>query len=145
MKLGVYNTSVMGFKGRREDRNTVQQLKQDNNYSLTENNKIRISKAINNLADESGENNVKFLLDVADNLKKNKNAYNRLKAIMVPEKMKLAQFRKYYHSVLSVREKEVLINMGLDPWSVEGLKYVGDCRRFKIKLGDPIPDNEEQK
>ena len=79
------------------------------------------------------------------NLKKNKNAYNRLKAIMVPEKMKLAQFRKYYHSVLSVREKEVLINMGLDPWSVEGLKYVGDCRRFKIKLGDPIPDNEEQK
>ena len=69
MKLGVYNTSVMGFKGRREDRNTVQQLKQDNNYSLTENNKIRISKAINNLADESGENNVKFLLDVADNLK----------------------------------------------------------------------------
>ena len=79
------------------------------------------------------------------NLKKNKNAYNRLKAIMVPEKMKLAQFRKSYHSVLSVWEKEVLINMGLDPWSVEGLKYVGDCRRFKIKLGDPIPDNEEQK
>ena len=57
--------------------------------------------------------------------------------------MKLAQFRKYYHSVLSVREKEVLINMGLDPWSIEGLKYVGDCRRFKIKLGDPIPDNKE--
>lgn len=69
MKLGVYNTSVMGFKGRREDRNTVQQLKQDNNYSLTENNKIRISNAINNLADESGESNIKFLLDVADNLK----------------------------------------------------------------------------
>lgn len=77
------------------------------------------------------------------NLKKNKNAYNRLKMMLVPEKMKLAQFRKYYHSVLSVREKEVLINMGLDPWSIEGLKYVGDCRRFKIKLGDPIPDNKE--
>lgn len=77
------------------------------------------------------------------NLKKNKNAYNRLKMILVPEKMKLAQFRKYYHSVLSVREKEVLINMGLDPWSIEGLKYVGDCRRFNIKLGDLIPDNKE--
>lgn len=79
------------------------------------------------------------------NLKKNKNAYNRLKEIMVPQKMKLAQFRKYYHSVLSVKEKEILISMGLDPWSVKGLKYVGDCRRFKIQLGDPIPDNIEQK
>ena len=79
------------------------------------------------------------------NLKKNKNAYNRLKEIMVPQKMKLAQFRKYYHSVLSVSEKEILLGMELDPWSVEGLKYVGDCRRFKIKLGDPIPDNIEQK
>lgn len=79
------------------------------------------------------------------NLKKNKNAYNRLKEIMVPQKMKLAQFRKYCHSVLSVKEKEILISMGLDPCLVEGLKYVGDCRRLKIQLGDPIPDNIEQK
>ena len=79
------------------------------------------------------------------NLKKNRNAYNRLKSMMVPNEMKLAQFRKYYHPVLSVSEKEVLINMGIDPWSVEGLKYVGDCRRFKIRLGNPIPNNNEEK
>jgi hypothetical protein len=79
------------------------------------------------------------------NIKKNRNAYNRLKAMMVPNEMKLAQFRKYYHSVLSVSEKELLIRMGIDPWSVEGLKYVGDCRRFKIKLGNSIPDNSEEK
>lgn len=79
------------------------------------------------------------------NLKKNKHAYNRLKNMMVPSEMKLAQFRKYYHPVLSSSEKEVLISMGIDPWSVEGLKYVGDCRKFKIKLGNPIPDNNEGK
>ena len=81
----------------------------------------------------------------SNNLKKNRNAYNRLKNMMVPSEMKLAQFRKYYHSVLSSSEKETLINMGIDPWSVEGLKYVGDCRKFKIKLGNPILDNNEVK
>lgn len=79
------------------------------------------------------------------NLKKNKYAYNRLKNRMVPSEMKLAQFRKCSHPVLSSKEKEILINMGIDPWSVEGLKYVGDCRRFKIKLGNPISDNNEVK
>ena len=79
------------------------------------------------------------------NLKKNKNAYNRLKNMMVPHEMKLAQFIKYYHSVLSVSEKEILISMGIDPWSVEGLKYVGDCRRFKIKLGNVIPNDIKEK
>ena len=79
------------------------------------------------------------------NLKKNKNAYTRLKNMMVPHEMKLPQFRKYYHSVLSVSEKETLINIGIDPWSVEGLKYVGDCKRFKIKLGNPIPTGVKEK
>lgn len=79
------------------------------------------------------------------NLKKNRNAYNKLKAMLVPDEMKLAQFRKYYHSVLTVSEKEVLISMGIDPWSVEGLKYVGDCRRFKVKLGEVIPSNAKEK
>ena len=68
MKLSINNTPILNFKGRREDRNTIQQLKQNNDYSLTENNKIKINNAINNLADEPGENNVKFLLDIADNL-----------------------------------------------------------------------------
>jgi len=78
------------------------------------------------------------------NLKKNKNAYVKLKSMMVPQELKLAQFRKYYYSVLSKSEKEIVIKMGLDPWSVEGLKYVGDCKRYKIKLGDAILDNSKQ-
>lgn len=69
MKLSLFTPSQPAFKGRREDRNTVEQLKKDNNYSLTENNQIKINKAIDNLAKESGENNVKFLLDVAEDLK----------------------------------------------------------------------------
>lgn len=74
------------------------------------------------------------------NLKKNKNAYNKLKSMMVPQELKLSQFRRYYHPVLSMDEKKIIINMGLDPWSVESLKYAGDCRRYKIKLGDAIPE-----
>ena len=69
MNLNFLHSINPVFKSRREDRNAVQQLKQDNNYSLTENNKTRINNAIDNLSKESGESNVKFLLDVADNLK----------------------------------------------------------------------------
>lgn len=69
MKLNLFNQSLPIFKGRREDRNIVNQLQQDNNYSLTENNQLRINKAIDNLSKESGENNVKFLIEVAENLK----------------------------------------------------------------------------
>ena len=75
----------------------------------------------------------------SNSLKKNNNAYRRLKEMMVPNELKLWQFRKYYHPVLSIKEKEIILNMGLDPWSIEGLKYVGDCRRFRVNLGDPIP------
>lgn len=76
MKLRVFNQITPTFKGRREDRNTVKQLKQDNDYSLTENNKIRINKAIDNLSKESSETNIKFLLDVAENLKYGTNINN---------------------------------------------------------------------
>ena len=55
MKLNLFNQVTPSFRGRREDKNTVQKLKQDNNYSLTENNQIRINKAIDNLANEKGE------------------------------------------------------------------------------------------
>ena len=40
--------------------------------------------------------------------------------------------------VLTTEEKKILIDMGMDPWSIEGLKYAGDCRRYKIKLGNKI-------
>lgn len=81
------------------------------------------------------------------NLKKNKNAYRRLKNMMVPNEMKLAEFRKYYHPVASGSEKEILISMGIDPWSIEGIKYIGDCKRYKIKLGNTIqiPNDNEVK
>lgn len=78
-------------------------------------------------------------LQRTSNLKKNQNSYSKLKDKMVPKELKLAQFRKFYHPVLSTHEKECLLNMGLDPWSIEGLKYVGDCKRYKVPLGEKIP------
>ena len=60
---------MTAFKGIREDKNTASQLKQDNKYSLTDNNQKRISKAIENLGANSGENNIKFLIDLGENLK----------------------------------------------------------------------------
>lgn len=80
-----------------------------------------------------------------EKLKKNKNAYKRLKNMLVPSEMGLEQFRKYYHPVLSVKEKEVLLNLGIDPWSIEGLKYVGDCKRYNVPLERNIPYEENAK
>ena len=68
MKVNFF-VQTPGFKGIREDRNTVSQLKENNNYSLTEPNQRRINKAIENLAKQRGEENIKFLLDVGENLK----------------------------------------------------------------------------
>lgn len=65
----VQNPKTPNFKGVREDRNTVSQLKENNNYSLTEPNQRRINQAIENLAKQRGEENIKFLLDVSENLK----------------------------------------------------------------------------
>ena len=72
------------------------------------------------------------------NLKKNKSAYSKLKKMFVPEVMNLSTFRKYYKPVLSLEQKDVLSKKGLDPWSLEGLKYVGDCKMNDLKLGDDL-------
>ena len=69
MKIYNINPSLASFKGTRQDRRTVSQLKEDNKYDLNVMNQRRISQAIDNLSKESGEDNVNFLLDVADNLK----------------------------------------------------------------------------
>lgn len=69
MKINSITQSTPMFKSVREDRNTVSQLKENNNYSLTDPNQRRINKAIENLAKQRGEENIKFLLDVAENLK----------------------------------------------------------------------------
>ena len=68
MKVSAIDKNTQ-FKGVREDRKTVSQLKQNNNYSLTDPNQRRINKALENLAKQRGEENVKFLIDVAKNLK----------------------------------------------------------------------------
>ena len=68
MKVNLYINQPV-FKGRREDRNTVSQLKNNNNYALNEPNQRKINQAIENLANYPGEENLDFILDVADNLK----------------------------------------------------------------------------
>ena len=79
------------------------------------------------------------------NLEKNKHAYVVLRKQLVPKKMKLSQFRKWYHPTLSTKEKEVLLGLEIDPWSVEGIKYVGDCKRYNLQLGDKIPLDDTDK
>lgn len=79
------------------------------------------------------------------NLEKNKHAYVELRKQLVPKKMKLSQFRKWYHPTLSTKEKEVLLGLEIDPWSVEGIKYVGDCKRYNLQFGDKIPLDDTDK
>lgn len=77
------------------------------------------------------------------NIEKNKHAYAQLKNQLVPKEMKLYQFRRWYHPTLSTKEKDALLELGIDPWSIEGIKYVGDCRRYNLQLGERIPFDEE--
>ena len=51
------------------------------------------------------------------NLQKNRHAYAQLKNQLVPKEMKLHQFRKWYHPTLSTQEKDILLELGIDPWS----------------------------
>ncbi len=58
----------VSFLGRREDKNTVEQLKQQGD-ALTLNNQRNINNAIDNLAKDSSEENIKFLMNVAQGLR----------------------------------------------------------------------------
>lgn len=69
MKIFGITPFNISFNGKREDRKTIQQLQENNKYDLNLMNQRRISNAIENLSNESGEENVKFLLDVSENLK----------------------------------------------------------------------------
>ena len=64
MKINLLNFTnpikKVTFNGRREDRNTTQQLKQDNDYSLTENNQTKITAAIENLSKEKENQTTDF-------------------------------------------------------------------------------------
>lgn len=68
MRVNSINSTTPKFKGTREDRNITAQLKTNNSYSLTEPNQRRISQAIENLAKQRGEENIRFLLNVGENL-----------------------------------------------------------------------------
>ena len=68
MRINSINSTTPKFKSVREDRNTTSQLSKNNDYSLTEPNQRRINKAIENLAKQRGEENIKFLLNVGENL-----------------------------------------------------------------------------
>ena len=94
------------FTGIRQDRNTVEQLKHDNPYDLNLPNQRRISKAIEDLGNVSGEDNINFLLDVSDNLRYGTNIdigkkpYNDWKA-----KLNAAAKKSFDLSDKSVQEK----------------------------------------
>ena len=94
------------FTGIRQDRNTVEQLKHDNPYDLNLPNQRRISKAIEDLGNVSGADNINFLLDVSNNLRYGTNIdigkkpYNDWKA-----KLNAAAKKSFELSDKSVQEK----------------------------------------
>lgn len=69
MKIYNINPFAPYFKGKREDRKAVAQLKENNPYSLNTINQRRINNAIESLSEVPGEDNAEFLLDVAENLR----------------------------------------------------------------------------
>ncbi len=69
MKIYNINPISLFFKGKREDKKTVTQLKTENKYDLNVMNQRKISNAIENLSEIPGEENVEFLMDVSENLK----------------------------------------------------------------------------
>ena len=58
----------ISFLGRREDKNTVEQLKKQGD-ALTLNNQRNITTAIDKLSEDSSEENIKFLMNVAQGLR----------------------------------------------------------------------------
>ena len=69
MKIFSINSFYPNFKGTRQDRKTVSQLKEDNPYDLNKPNQRRINQAIENLSQIPGEDNARFLFDVSQHLK----------------------------------------------------------------------------
>lgn len=105
MKVNFMTQSPV-FKGVREDRNTTAQLKQNNDYSLTEPNQRRINKAIENLAKQRGEENIQFLLDVGENLTYQTNIQNGKKTKNEwKSKLRNAAKESLAHSNPVLREK----------------------------------------
>lgn len=107
IKSHIKSPLVINFKGVREDRNTVSQLKENNNYSLTEPNQRRINEAINSLAKQRGEENIVFLLDIGKNLKYQTNISNGNTNLKNDwsKKLKEAAEESLYHSNPILKDK----------------------------------------
>ena len=73
--MRINNVDILTFRGQRQDRNTVAQLKKDNAYDLNLPNLRRINEAIERLSEIRSEENIKFLLDVSNNLRYGTNIY----------------------------------------------------------------------
>lgn len=69
MKVDSIKIYSQNFTGKRQDRNTLEQLKKNNPYDLNVINQRNINNAIDNLSQVPGKDNVNFLLDVSKNLK----------------------------------------------------------------------------
>ena len=67
--MRIYSINSINFTGQRQDRKTIAQLKNDNKYDLNLMNQRRINQAIESLSENSEEDNIKFLIDVSENLK----------------------------------------------------------------------------
>lgn len=69
MKIHSITSRFINFEGKRQDRKNVEQLKKNNPYDLNVINQRNIQTAIENLSNEGGAENAKFLLDVSKHLK----------------------------------------------------------------------------
>lgn len=78
----------LSFKGKREDKNKIAQLKTSNDYALNFNNQLAIRNSIENMSKNSDEKDISFLMDVAQNLQYgfgvdiNKNPNNNWKLLL---------------------------------------------------------------
>ena len=80
MRIYGVNSCLPAFRGQRQDRKAVNQLSEDNQYDLNIPNQRRITTAINNLSEVSGEDNISFLINVSQNLKYGTNIQSDKKA-----------------------------------------------------------------
>ena len=114
MKINFYGFQT-AFKGRREDRNTASQLRNNNNYALNEPNQRKINQAIENLSNYSGEENVEFLLDLADNLKYGTNIDNGKPVNFVYKGSNI--FTEHYSAIRAEvpdpEDRQTVTNMGV--------------------------------
>lgn len=79
MKIQGINFFALNFTGQRQDRKTAAQLKGNNNLDLNLPNQRRILAAIGNLGQIPGKENIKFLLDIQQNLKYGTKLYSNKK------------------------------------------------------------------